>query len=418
MRSQFKGHFGESTEVVDRIWNSGTFVFDANVLLNLYRYSESAREEFLTLMSSIEERCWLPEQCGHEYLTNRLSVVREQMKSYTDIEGRIVEIERNLAASKGHPFISDQNFKQLLDVLESIKGELSQSCKAQEERLTKDNLKDRISDIFEGRVGSPFSEEELDQQFVEAERRYQEAIPPGYKDAKKHPDASKRSDKKSKFGDYLLWRQTLDWAKANQKEVIFVTDDQKEDWWLIASGKIVSARPELISEFHEETGGSILFYSPDRFLQLAQEKLDLKVSSDTLEEVREEGDNRGKAQAWNRLKDLDNYNRWMDSHGRSKADRILAIQSRLNDESDMSADSNLSSSNALRSLGKSFDRLQALEERLSANRKEQVALELLNREFEREGEGPDQEVHEQRARLRTEARALVAMITDLKGSIG
>ena len=143
-----------------------------------------------------------------------------------------------------------------------------------------------------GRVGRGFDEQQLKKLFDECELRYAEEIPPGYKDKNKHPNPTKTSELRSNFGDFLFWRQTMDWSKAEAKDVILITDDQKEDWWLQVSGKTVSARPELIAEFCEETGRQILFYNPDRFLQLAKEKLNSNVSDSTITEIREEHDTR------------------------------------------------------------------------------------------------------------------------------
>ena len=294
MRSQFKGHFGEPKEVVDELWQSATFVFDANVLLNLYRYSDKARSEFLRLLklSTIQERCWLPEQCVHEFLSNRLSVVRDQMKAYSDTTKSIGAIKDTFAGSKGHPFISEKSFDDLSSILGKINRELTKNGRSQEGRLTKDDVKEEIANIFEGKVGPKLSDKDMDALFVEAETRYGEEIPPGYKDGNKHPNAKRRTEKRSNFGDFILWRQTLDLAKSESKDVILVTDDQKEDWWLLASGKTISARPELIAEFCEYTGQRVLIYTPNRFLQLAEEKLGAKVSENTIDEIRQEHDAR------------------------------------------------------------------------------------------------------------------------------
>ncbi|UWQ40054.1 PIN domain-containing protein [Leisingera aquaemixtae] len=229
MRSQFKGHFREPQAIIDELWKDATFVFDANVLLNLYRYSDKSRKEFLKLLNTIQKRCWLPEQCVHEYLSNRLSVIRDQMKAYSDTAKSIGSIKETFAGSKGHPFISEKNFDALSSVIGKIDKELDKNRNSQEARISQDEVKEQPADIFEGRVGPGFDDADLDKMFVDGEARYGEEIPPGYKDANKFPNAKRRSEKRSNFGDYILWRQTLEMAKAEGKSVILVTDDQKED---------------------------------------------------------------------------------------------------------------------------------------------------------------------------------------------
>lgn len=52
----------------EKVWKDGIIVFDTNVLLNLYRYSEEARDELLELMKSFQKRLWMPYQVGLEFL--------------------------------------------------------------------------------------------------------------------------------------------------------------------------------------------------------------------------------------------------------------------------------------------------------------------------------------------------------------
>jgi len=48
LRDQFPGYYRRTEEELQRIWEDGLFVLDANVLLNLYRYSEDTRNDLLT----------------------------------------------------------------------------------------------------------------------------------------------------------------------------------------------------------------------------------------------------------------------------------------------------------------------------------------------------------------------------------
>lgn len=89
-------------------------------------------------------------------------------------------------------------------------------------------------------------------------------LPPGYMDSKK--DKDKIGDKYSygglvyhrKFGDLTFWKQIIEEAKSRKiKHLIFITDDDKEDWWLIADymgEKQIGPRPELIEEIRREAG--------------------------------------------------------------------------------------------------------------------------------------------------------------------
>ena len=88
MKDLFPGHFKESEKNLKQVWDSCIFVFDANILLNFYRYSDSTRREFLQLLQKIQERVWLPNRAAEEYLNNRLSVIDQQERSYDETAKR------------------------------------------------------------------------------------------------------------------------------------------------------------------------------------------------------------------------------------------------------------------------------------------------------------------------------------------
>ena len=83
----------------------------------------------------------------------------------------------------------------------------------------------------------------------EGERRYNKLIPPGYKDNKK--------DGPFKYGDLISWVETYKYAQLNKKNVIFVTDDVKEDWWERNGKREILFRKELIKEFRRKTKNGV-----------------------------------------------------------------------------------------------------------------------------------------------------------------
>jgi hypothetical protein len=66
MKKIFSGHFLPSEQDQKLLWEKCLFVLDANILLNLYRYSDSTRAEFIKILNSLRNRLWLPHRA--EYL--------------------------------------------------------------------------------------------------------------------------------------------------------------------------------------------------------------------------------------------------------------------------------------------------------------------------------------------------------------
>lgn len=120
------------------------------------------------------------------------------------------------------------------------------------------------------------------------QRGFPEKTPPGYMDFEKFKDSEHNLEKRANCGDLIIWKQVMDLSKAERSPIVFVTDDQKEDWWIKASGKTLGPRPELIQEFLEETDQQILIYKPELFLNLAKKQLHQKISSKSIEEITSE----------------------------------------------------------------------------------------------------------------------------------
>ena len=71
----FPGYRLPSDDEIDAALQSALVVVDANVLLNLYRYNESTRDDLLGILSRLGNRLWTPHQVMREFWRNRLSVL-------------------------------------------------------------------------------------------------------------------------------------------------------------------------------------------------------------------------------------------------------------------------------------------------------------------------------------------------------
>lgn len=67
-----------------KLWDEALIVPDANILLNLYRYDEKTRTEFLEILDKLKERLWVPHQVALEYQKNRINeIINQREKLYT-----------------------------------------------------------------------------------------------------------------------------------------------------------------------------------------------------------------------------------------------------------------------------------------------------------------------------------------------
>jgi hypothetical protein len=85
----------------EKLFEKCIFIFDANVLLNLYLYRSKASEDLLKILQRIAElgRLWLPFQAALEYQENRLGVIADQKKKF----GQVKKFLQTFSQSKKRP---------------------------------------------------------------------------------------------------------------------------------------------------------------------------------------------------------------------------------------------------------------------------------------------------------------------------
>jgi hypothetical protein len=120
--------------------------------------------------------------------------------------------------------------------------------------------------------------EELKLARIEARRRIEEKIPPGYMDANKKGDNAE--------GDYLIWHETLREANLRRVDVLFVTRDVKKDWWRIEKGHAKGPRWELVAELATNAGTRLFMLRPESLLKHAPDLLAVEVSEDSVQDAR------------------------------------------------------------------------------------------------------------------------------------
>ena len=288
MRETFRAYYRPTDIELVEIWAEGIIVLDTNTLLNFFRYTPGTRDEFLGVLDKLQNSLWIPHHVGLEFHRRRLGVISTTSEAFTKVTETLrkaeSDIEATLNAYKHHPSLSKSD---LLKEVNYFFGGLAEKLESQqEEHRTRVLLNgdaeqtfQRISDLFSGRVGPALTEEELTSIYEEGETRYENKVPPGYKD--------KDANNPNQYGDLVIWKEILKLGAAEQKPVIFVTDDTKEDWWWRAGGETQGPRVELVDEYWEKAQQRIHFYEPLRFLEYAKVPTESQVSPESLEEVEE-----------------------------------------------------------------------------------------------------------------------------------
>ena len=159
------------------------------------------------------------------------------------------------------------------DFLGELKGELENVSQDASAEGGGDPILEQLEEILVGRVTSPLAAEEWDECVAEANRRNEADEPPGYKDANKQDGDLPEGG----AGDYLVWYEATRYAKEQDRDLLIVTRDQKEDWWWRRKADFIGPRPELTLEYHRLTGGRRLFLMRPTDLLKRASVLDVEV---------------------------------------------------------------------------------------------------------------------------------------------
>lgn len=280
MKNIIKEYIEPSTAQKQTLWETAIFVFDTNVLLNLYRYSAKTRNSLLAAFESFHNRIWIPYQVAYEYMRKRCEVIYETVQRYDQFKKEIDSFTNKavetLRLTSNDDEVSDLK-RYLFKWLDSNKDRNLLVLSAEE-----DEILEKILAIFDQRVGIPPSEEELLAIKEEGKERYKKSIPPGYKDDKKKNGSE---DDNNAYGDLIIWKQIIKYAKENQVGIIYVTHDQKEDWWNIVKGKTIGPRVELRKEFQSETQQEFHMYSMNSFIGTYNKMNEVPIDKSAVQEV-------------------------------------------------------------------------------------------------------------------------------------
>jgi len=332
VKDEFRGYYPPTGPEYGELWTSALIVLDTNSLLNLYRYSETTRQQFIDVLSAFQDRLWIPAQVAQEFLDRRFDVIHDQTSAFTAVREILSESQKAFESGVGrYKRHSTLDVDALVSQFESAVGTLIAELDSKEDAHTldvaqareSDSIWDKVSELYAGRVGARFPEHELESIYKEGAKRYAAEVPPGYKDAKKGAPGM--------FGDLVLWKQLLLHASVTGQPAIFVTDDSKEDWWRIFRGQKIGPRPELVHEFYAVASQKVHFYSPEQFSREARERGAVGFTDEALGEVKEvssEAGERLRLIAERRLHELERRRTQLKHLSQRSQDRMVGLADR------------------------------------------------------------------------------------------
>ncbi|WP_152024965.1 PIN domain-containing protein [Candidatus Filomicrobium marinum] len=234
---------------------------DTNVLLAPYGLSEHPLTQIADTYDRLarEGRLVIPAQVTREFARNRnakigelLKTVHDQMSRQSSPMGTKYAFLRNLPDYEKSLKISEQ--------IEDKQKELLASLRKVADTIRGWSTTDPVWDVYRRVLPGTIVElasETRNAIVKEGKFRSDNHIPPGYKDASK-PDGG--------IGDLIIWKTLLQVGRERNKDLVFVTMDQKTDWWTHSNGGALFPRYELVEEYRAATGQNVHLLRFSEFL--------------------------------------------------------------------------------------------------------------------------------------------------------
>lgn len=282
--NQHAHHFIYTATDRHEIWQRALISFDTNILLTLYKLTPANRDTILALLKEplIKNRIFVSDQVISEYLNGRWAVFEKIMSSAKMIEDKLescltsINTAIKTSIEKYHPFLNGNEIRNNLnEKLNAMRQQVRERRQSYDITVENDTIFKSLREIFAGRTGKPYSPEVLNDIYAMGAARYAMEQPPGYADIKKDGDY--------KYNDLIIWLQLLDECASKNRDLIFVTNDRKEDWWFNVADphgqQYSGALPALKAEFTQRTNRRLLLCTFEQFVHDAAKYLGFRLDT-------------------------------------------------------------------------------------------------------------------------------------------
>jgi len=263
--------FCKTFKSVDQLSQNCIYVLDTNVLLLPYTVGNKELTEIERVYASLlaEEKLLLPSQVAKEFAKNRPKKLEEMFKALSDYLSRVKTFEM-----PKYPMLAQlPEYEQILQIEEQV-APLSKQYKKQISKILEHirllNWDDKVSMMYSRLFGEEVVVDhnwQHDEIKKELDARHKFNLPPAYKDKSKDDGG---------IGDLIIWKDLLRLGTEKKCDILFVTGDEKADWFHQSMSAKIYPRYELLHEFKEATGGQdVYFISLSDLIELFSDKIDI-----------------------------------------------------------------------------------------------------------------------------------------------
>ncbi len=281
------------------LFKDALFVFDTSALCRFYSLTGSSWAKLVFILELIKDRIWIPNRVSVEFNRHKKEEMGKRFAAYQTpkfiaSENFVGNFRKYLDNIKKeihkHPVVSNMKleewekmYKEANDIIFKIRIDFENFNKEGKSSLEA-GIKNDSVDRFVSSLnkGESTSYSDLLKIAKEGTWLYENKIPPGYMD---------KDDKDSvdRYGDLIVWKEVIDEAVKQNKPVIFITQDLKEDRNTRFKDDnlkdSIIPREELVMEFKDAADNGIWMYTISDFLKKLAEREGAKISDDSFDRL-------------------------------------------------------------------------------------------------------------------------------------
>lgn len=266
--------FSASTKPLLEVRDTALVSFDTNVLLRPYLLKENIFQKISAIYSRLaaEARVVLTGHVAREFARHRDNKIAE-----------IITALENSASGAKSPLAVSQ---LLADLPQYQKCQTSASALSTAADAFLRDIRELVAVVSGWRGDDPVSNayrsvftnnrifdielnDDDEKALISSSKwRVDNRIAPGFQD--------------DRIGDLIIWKTILHVGETMKNDLIFVTNDQKNDWWVQGNGKALFPKRELIEEYREASGGRDL-----HLMTLAQFLAEFEAEKEVVDAVRQ-----------------------------------------------------------------------------------------------------------------------------------
>ena len=260
MKQHFPGFYTLSKQEQKDLIGKSTIVFGASVLLDLLKISHG--KDFLDIVSKElgAERLWLPYDTAWLYHERLATIIDEQVKNVDSAAAALNRLKDSFSDNGQHPYISDPLKVDFDKMMNQLKDALVKDRNFLLGHLANSLLRKQIDELFRGRIGKPYEQNQLEQLYQESEDRHMEH---------RHPSLDFSSSKNIRIRHHrlIVWKQIEHYAKKEKKPIVLVLNRITPNWFFIYNDTMVRPHQNLINEFIKNTNQNIYIITAHELIE-------------------------------------------------------------------------------------------------------------------------------------------------------